>query len=276
MSSDLTGTWNDVAARWDDWRTPLRPVTEDLDLFRALLAAWHRERRLGRCRAFMCGVTPEIATMTWPFPVEVTGMDQAESMVRLVWPGDVPGARRGLVGNWLETGMAAGSQHVVIGDGGFVFFAYPVAQRALLCEMRRILDPAGLFVYRHYAGVAPREPVEAVFAAARAGSIGNFHVFKWRLAMALQADGTSGVRQHDIWSAWTGAGIDAAALPQPGWSARDVSTIEFYHGKQARLYFPTLDEFVGLLEDRYEGIEVCYPGYELGERCPVIAARPRR
>ncbi len=141
MASDLKSTWNDVAARWDDWRTPLRPVEEDLELFQAFLAARSRGLREGRCRALMCGVTPEIALMTWPFPVELTGMDQAESMVRLVWPGDIPGVRRGLVGNWLKTGMASGSQHVVIGDGGFVFFAYPDAQRALLAEMRRILEP---------------------------------------------------------------------------------------------------------------------------------------
>jgi hypothetical protein len=275
MASDLKETWNDVAPRWDDWRTPLRPAPEDLLIFQDFLSTWGRDRKVPRCRGFMCGVTPEIATMPWPFPVEITGMDQAESMVRLVWPGDVPGVRRGLVGGWLETGMAPGSQHVVIGDGGFVFFAFPDTQKALLAEMRRILDPHGLLVYRHYAGVEPREASSEVFAAARAGSIVNFHVFKWRLAMALQANSTAGVRQHDIWSAWTEAGIDPTGLPQPGWSARDVSTIGFYRDKQARLYFPTVEEFVELLEEHYKKIEVCYPGYELGERCPVIAARPR-
>ncbi len=123
--------------------------------------------------------------------------------------------------------------------------------------------------------MVPREPLEVVLASARAGEIVNFHVFKWRLAMALQDSGVSGVRQHDIWAAWTGAGIDPSGLPQPGWSERDVSTIDFYRGKQARLYFPTEDEFVALVEENYKDIEVRYPGDELGERCPVIAARPR-
>jgi SAM-dependent methyltransferase len=235
----------------------------------------HQADRGAPLRVFLCGVTPEIVTMDWPFPVDLTGMDQAESMVRLVWPGDRPGVRRGLVGSWLESGLTAGSQDVVIGDGGFVFFAFPGAQKALMAELRRVLAPGGLFVYRHYAQADRRESLDEVLGAARSGSIGNFHVFKWRLAMALQQDSPAGVRQHDIWTAWSRAEIDATKLPQPGWSARAVGTIHFYRDKQARLYFPTLGEFTGLLEERYEDIEVRIPGYELGERCPVIAARPR-
>ncbi len=93
--------------------------------------------------------------------------------------------------------------------------------------------------------------------------------------MALQNSSSEGVRQHDIWSAWNAAGIDPAGLPQPGWSPRVVSTIEFYRDKQARFYFPALREFTGILGERYADIEVRLPDYELGERCPIIAAKPR-
>ena len=243
----------------------------------AMITDWQAVNRKQKTRVFICGVTPEIVTMEWPFPIELTGMDQAESMVRLVWPGDIPGTRRGLVGNWLESGIAPGSQDIVIGDGGFVFFGYPNAQRALLAEMRRVLSPSGLFVYRHYAQFEKQESFDEVLSAARSGSIGNFHAFKWRLAMALQSDSPSGVRHHDIWTAWTKAGIDPARLPQPGWSERAVSTVELYRDKQARLYFfPTLREFRALLEGEFTNVEVRFPSsYELGERCPIIAARPR-
>jgi hypothetical protein len=240
---------------------------------RAMTADWHRQNPVAKARVFLCGVTPEIVTMSWPFPIELIGMDQAESMVRVVWPGDIPGARRALVGNWSECGLSAGSQDVVVGDGGFGFFAYPDAQRALLAEMKRILSPSGLFVYRHYAQVEKQESTAQVLDAARSGSIGNFHIFKWRLGMALQSDSLSGVRQHDIWTVWKQAGIDPARLPQPGWSERAVGTIELYRDKQARLYFPTLREFRALVEEHYTGVEVRFPTYELGERCPVIAAK---
>ena len=110
---------------------------------------------------------------------------------------------------------------------------------------------------------------------ARAGAIGNFHVFKWRVAMALQADSTAGVCVHDIWQAWADSAIDPARLAQPGWSADAVETIRFYREQPGRLYFPTLQEFRELLAQFFDDsrIEVRVPRYELGERCPWIVAR---
>jgi SAM-dependent methyltransferase len=196
-------------------------------------------------------------------------------MVRIVWPGDIPGVRRALVGNWLQSGFPAGSQDVVIGDGGFGFFDYPATQLALARSMRELLRPGGLFFYRHWAQVDPREALERVLADARAGSIGNFHVFKWRVAMALQPDSRTGVRLHDIWRACEDAALDHSRLPQPGWSSRAVSTIRFYRDRDARLYFPTLDEFREMLSEDFEQIEVQFGTYELAERCPMLTARPR-
>ena len=275
MAGDLRKTWNDAATRFDDWGPPLRPCPEDIRIMQEMIADWHRVNHAGKPRIFLCGVTPEIVTMPWPFPFEMIGMDQAESMVHLVWPGDLPGIRRGVVGNWLASGLAQGSQDVVVGDGGFAFFASPDAQKALMAELHRVLSPAGLFLYRHFAQIENRESLDEVIAAARSSGIGSFHAFKWRLAMALQADSPSGVRQHDIWTAWRHANINPAKLPQPGWSERAVSTIDLYRDKQARLYFPTVREFSALLEEHYSGVEVRYPAYEMGERCPIIAAKPR-
>jgi hypothetical protein len=275
MANDLRQTWDDIAHHWDDWGPPLRPCAEDLRILEAALVHWHAENPVETVHIFLCGVTPEIVTMQWPFAIDLVGTDQAESMVRLVWPGDVPGVRRAVVGNWLDSGLAPQSQDVVLGDGGFGFFDYPDGQRALAVALRKLLKPGGLFIYRHYAQAPSRESLAEVVSTAHAGRIGNFHIFKWRLAMALQADSTSGVRQHDIWHACMEAGIDSSRLPQPGWSRRAVDTIHFYRDKQARLYFPTLDEFCTLLAGSFERIEVQHPHYELGERCPILTAHPR-
>jgi SAM-dependent methyltransferase len=276
VADDIRETWDEIARHWDDWGPPLRPSPEDLATARRALMRWHAEARPTRepVQIFLCGVTPEIATMAWPFRTELTGMDHVEAMVRIVWPGDVPGVRHAVVGDWLHPGLPAGSQDVVIGDGGFGFFD-PPTQRALARSMQTLLRPGGLFLYRHWAGIEDREPLDRVVRDARSGSIGNFHVFKWRVAMALQPDSRAGVRLHDIWQACTDARLDTARLPQPGWSARATGTIRFYRDRDARLYFPTLDEFREMLSGDFERIEVEFGTYELAERCPVLIARRR-
>ncbi len=195
MTDDLRPTWDDIAYHWDKWGPPLRPCEEDLRITREILARWSGQATSRPVRVFMCGVTPEIATMEWPFAVNLIGMDHSESMVRMVWPGDVPDVRKGLVGSWLTPGLEPSSQDVIIGDGGFGFFDFPAGHRTLARVLRALLRPGGLFIYRMYAQAPIRESVDDVLAAARAGTIGNFHVFKWRLAMALQPDSTAGVRR---------------------------------------------------------------------------------
>lgn len=275
MPDVLRQTWNDIAYHWDDWGPPLRPCEEDLCITHRALARWHAENPVKSVRVFLCGVTPEIATTQWPFPIDLVGMDHSESMVRVVWPGDIPGVRRAQVGDWRQSGLPPHSRDVVIGDGGFVFFDYPASQRRLVAALRKLLQPRGLLVYRHYAQSERRESLHDVLAALDAGQIGNFHVFKWRVAMALQADSPSGVKLDDIWRACTQAGVEPARLPQPGWSARAISTIRFYEGKESRLYFPSLEEFRSLLAESFQDIEVHFPSYELGDRCPIFTARPR-
>lgn len=275
MKTDLRKTWNDVADRWDAWGPPLRPCAEDLRLMHGALDRWLTENPIDTLRVFLCGVTPEIVTMRWPHAIDLTAMDQAESMIRLVWPGDIPGVRRAVVGNWLATGLPPASFDLVINDGGFGFFEYPVGLAALLKEMRRLLKPNGIFICRDFAQVNSRESTSHVLAAARRGEISNFHIFKWRLAMSLQPSTEQGIRQGDIWQAWSDAAIDPENLPQPGWSARAVSTIDLYRGKQSCFHFATIDEFRIILEEKFQQIEVQYPSYELGERCPILSARPR-
>lgn len=273
MASDLKQTWNDIAHCLNDWGPPLKPSPEDLQINCQILARWHAQNPVPRARVFLCGVTPEIVNMPWPFPVELTAMDHAPDMVEVVWPGDVPGMRKALVGDWFNPGLPEKSQDIVIGDGGFGFYDCPDSQRRLLNALCKLLKPGGVFIYRHYAQISPRESLEQVLADLQSGRIGSFHAFKWRLAMAIQPDSTQGVRQQDIWQAWHDMNVDPTKLPQPGFSTRAVGTIDFYRNKQARLYFPTLEEFQGLIREHFSEVEVRYPSYELGERCPTVSAR---
>jgi hypothetical protein len=276
MDEDLAQTWSAIAHALDDWGPPLRRSPADTAITCNAIGRWCTDNRKQAARVFLCGVTPEIALMPWPCRVELLGMDRVESMVRAVWPGDVPGVRTAVVGDWLAAGVPPGSMDIVVGDGGFGFFDYPDGQRALAQALGTMLQPDGLLVYRGYAQAAGQEPLSDVIGAARARQVGSFHAFKWRVAMAVQRSSRDGVRLHDVWQACTDAGIDSAQQPQPGWSDRAVRTIRFYKDSDARLYFPTVNEFRDLLNETFDVVNIQFPHYELGERCPHFAARPRR
>jgi SAM-dependent methyltransferase len=275
MTARLRRTWDDIAYHWDDWGPPLRPGPEDVRIMSAALGRWHARERREVVQALLCGTTPELATTSWPVPVRLLAVDKSEPMLRVVWPGDIPGARAAVVGDWLDLPIPARSRDVVLADGGFVFFDHPDGQRELLAALWRALRPGGLLVLRLFARAPGREPLAEVLRLAGAGRIGSFHAFKWRVAMALQPESRSGVRQHDVWAACRGAGLDVGSLPRPGWSARAANTIRFYRDQETRLYFPTIAEFRDLLRESFEDIEVALPDYELGERCPIFTARPR-
>jgi hypothetical protein len=109
------------------------------------------------------------------------------------------------------------------------------------------------------------------------GHIGNFHVFKWRLAMALHGSLEEGVRLADIWDTWR------AVVPEPealtarlGWSREIMSTIDNYRDVKSRYTFPTLTEVRAAMSAAFIEVESFFPRYELGDRCPTLVFLPRK
>jgi hypothetical protein len=134
-----------------------------------------------------------------------------------------------------------------------------------------------VLVLRLFVQAETRESPGEVFRALEVGAIGSFHAFKWRLAMALQSDSRRGVGLDEVWRAWHDAGIDPLKVAaRTGWSPGSIGTIDHYQGKPSRLTFPTWAEYLDLLGDLFEVLEFRRPGYELGERCPLVACRPRQ
>jgi hypothetical protein len=94
--------------------------------------------------------------------------------------------------------------------------------------------------------------------------------------MAVQGNTRQGVRLADIWDTFTALLPDRQALAErSGWPIESIGTIDSYHGAQGRYYYHSLATYADLLQPAFEIVSVSYPGYELGERCPVIIARRR-
>jgi hypothetical protein len=271
----LADHWNKHAQQWQWIGSPLRPAPEDIQLLERALASWHAAYPLPSPQAVLLGVTPEIALMQWPPGTRLVAIDHNEAMIREIWPGEKLGYTAQCA-EWSRPPLPPGSQDIIVGDGCFSLLVNRAEYRATAHAMRRVIRRHGLFLMRFFIRPDVAEPVAGVVDDLWQARIGNFHAFKWRLAMALHGSLDEGVRLADIWDAWH------AAVPEPaqlvsrlGWPVPAVLTIDAYRDVQTRYTFPTLAEARAVLAEGFEETACWFPGYELGERCPTLAFRPR-
>jgi SAM-dependent methyltransferase len=238
----------------------------------------HLAEQVSRCfpcggplRALLLGVTPELAVIPWQRPCELVAVDESEAMIARVWPGDAP-HRRAIRGSWFDLPVSPHSLDCVMGDGCFTVIDYPDGYRKLAASLARVLVSGGLFSVRLFCRPARPERLEDVFEALEAGRIGNFHAFKWRLAMALHRDDIArGVAVADVWTAFHERVHDRAALARRlAWPLAEVETIDNYRGANARYTYPTVEEVVAVLAAEFELLNEWRGRYELAERCPQL------
>lgn len=267
--------WSRHARQWRHVGPPLRPVPEDVALFERLVAGAVGEGGARGLRAALLGVTPELAGMRWPRGTRLVAFDRCPGMLAEVWPGAALGrgghAAHAVRADWLALPAADASLDAVVGDGCYTLLDAPRGYRALGREVARALAPGGCFAMRFFVRPERPEPVDAVFADLRAGRIGSFHAFKWRLAMALHGSLAEGVAVADVWAAWAAREGDADALAaRLGWPAAEVRTIDAYRDAPARYTFPTLAEARAALAEHFVERACHAGGYELGDRCPTL------
>lgn len=265
--------WDAYAARFRLVGQPLRPGPTDVahvrDTVRRLLPRDTTNRR-----ALLLGVTAELAQIDWDPPLRLCAVDQSASMIRGLWPGDTE-ARQAQLGDWLALSAPPGGFVLALGDGVLTLFDYPAGYVRLSAVLKRSLAPHGLLCLRSFCRPQQSENVADVFDALWAGRIGNFHVFKWRLAMALQGDATRGVRLADIWDTFEAHTSVPRLAERTGFPIAEVGTIEGYRGVQDRYSFSTEREAVDVFSPELELLETWHPDYELGDRCPHLTFRRR-
>ena len=266
--------WVKPAQSWALRASPLRPSPEDVGIYEHEFRRWHAAMLPVPLHALLLGVTPEIAAMSWPAGAQLLAADLSRPMIRGVWPGAALG-HMAVCADWLDLPLPDRTQDLVLGDGSFSALTGD-AYTAMVESLRRIVCRQGLVLMRFFTRPDRSEAPADAFADLSAGRIGSFHAFKWRLAMALHGSLDAGVRLADIWDAWHDAVPDPQEVARErGWPLPVVLTIDDFRGSATRYTFPTLSEARAAMADGFEEVSCRFPTYELGERCPILAFRPR-
>lgn len=265
--------WGKVARQWHRVGQPLRPSPDDiqaLEQFVALAKAKHP-------RVLLLGVTPEIAAMKWPIGTRLLAIDRSVDMIEYAWAGPSLAGASGLAdaqvacGDWRNLPIEDHSRDMIVGDGCLAVFDYPASFTATLECQHRVLRPGGLFSHRFFLRPEQGEETEAVFGELRAGRIGSFHLFKWRLAMSMHGAIEDGVRLGDIWDCWHAAVPDPAALSESlNWPLETITTIDAYRDIDTRFTFFTLEEARRACAPYFKEVRRHVPKYECGERFQTL------
>jgi hypothetical protein len=256
------GGWQSFHRRWSRLKPPLRANS---DVVAALAAALEYHRAC----ALLLGVTPELADIA----EQTIAVDKSETMIAHIWPGDSE-SRRAVLGDWLAMPFPRPQFSAVLGDGSLNALRYS-DYPALFAQLETVLQPGARLAIRVYATPDDGETVDAVRRAARAGGVGGFHAFKWRLAMAIATEKRSpDVPVALIHHVFEREFPDRAALGRTNnWSAEDIDEIDAYAASGLAYSFPTHGEFVAALPSSFAGARFCRSGdYELAERCPIFIA----
>ncbi|MEE8171436.1 MAG: methyltransferase domain-containing protein [Alphaproteobacteria bacterium] len=259
--------WGRVARQWHRVGPPLRPAAEDI----GILEKFVRYGKAARPRALLLGVTPEIAAMDWPQGTRLLAVDRSIDMIEYAWARPDMAEASVVCGDWFHLPLADNSRDIIVGDGCLAMLDYSKGFREVLESLSRVLTPGGLFSHRFFLRPKQGETVDAVFDDLRAGKIGNFHTFKWRLAMSIHDSVEDGVRLGDIWNVWHAAVPDPALLSERiNWPMETITTIDAYRDMDTRFTFPTLEEARRAFATSFTELDRYVPEYECGERFQTL------
>ncbi|WP_298624147.1 class I SAM-dependent methyltransferase [uncultured Legionella sp.] len=267
----MSSHWDIHATQWNNIEGPLRPSVSDLQI----LHSWVTTAIGLSSQPFnvlILGATPELAAFPWPENTHLFTIDANLAMIKSQLSQEqLSLSPFKLVGNWLQLPLPDASMHLVVGDGCYSMLAGKDYD-ALSNEIIRVLQPNGHFFMRFFVRPAAQESIECIQNDFLSGTIENFHILKWRIAMALHGSLEQGVCLKDIWNTWNKYfKHHTHCLP---WSKQTVNTIDAYKNNPAFYTFPTFTEIGLKLGCKFNQLEVFFPTYALGERCPSFKLKP--
>lgn len=264
----MSSHWNIHANQWNNIGIPLRPSSCDIQI----VSSWIQEIMSVPSPSFnvlILGATPELAEISWPehtnlFAVDANLTMMQSQLLQKKYPFKS-------VANWLQLPLPDSSINLVIGDGCYTMLAekeYDILSN----EIVRVLHPEGHFFMRFFMRPEENESIELIQADFLAGKINNFHILKWRIAMALHNSLEQGVCLNDIWNTWNK--YFKCHTNYLSWPQQIINTIDAYKNSSTRYTFPSFHEINLKLGHQFKQLEVRIPDYSLGERCPIFKLKP--
>lgn len=253
--------WRSYAQLWQHIKSPLRPCSQDLNFIEKNLA-----RITGKtANGILLGVTQEISRKTW-HNFKITCVDNEMAMIKRVWGDEsTPPA---ICADWFNLPFPENTFDIALGDGSLNVILYKDYLK-ISEQLNRVLTPEGLFSVRVY--VQPKIPEDLDGVIKDLPRIPNFHAFKWRLAMAVQAGNTEkGVKLADIWKTYSQYFNDCKLALLTGWPIEEISTINAYRDNNTVYSFPRVNEVISVFSSNFNFVNSQTGTYELAERCPTL------
>jgi hypothetical protein len=259
--------WQRQAEQWSRLKPPLRPSGDDL------VWAQRSVDVSGARTVVVLGVTPELAALRWRDGTRLLLTDHSLAIILALRHDPRPGlSAAAVLADWRSLPVADGAAQLALGDGTFNNVRH-AEQGRLAASVRRVLCAGGTFGLRAFVRPDTTESEEAVWHALLDGSIGSFHIFKFRLLMSLH-DAVGDARVADAWDAFTARGHSVDQLASRlGWPVEEVATIEAYRGQPDAYWFPTVAQLEAVLAEHFVLVERHFPDYEMGDRCPTYQLR---
>ena len=261
--------WDDHSSHWDNIEPPLRPSAEDLCIVQSELNNLARSRET--VRALMLGVTRELTAISWPGNSSLIAVDSSLSMLMRRW---IPPANIGadaIQGSWNNLPVPSESFDLVLADGSLSILPNATGLADVMHQISKALYPGGRIVTRVFVRSEVEDSVGNVVDAMQRRRFRSFHVFKWRLVMALHDSTDEGVVLSQVYDTVNDLIPNRVAFASDQrWSLESINTIDAYRGVSGQYYFPRASEFAELSASNFIEVNRHFPTYELGERCPTF------
>ncbi|MBD3374808.1 methyltransferase domain-containing protein [candidate division KSB1 bacterium] len=263
--------WYHLANMWQFVGPPLRPTSEDTLVREQFVHTWCQKTGQHHPQCLLLGVTPEIVKMRWPPHSQILALDRNDEMIKHVYPGHSEQGFQVLQGDWTRLPVLDRQFDLILGDGCYVMFDYHRGFSLLSESIEKALKPNGQFIIRFFIRPEIIETSDQVFSDLLKGKICNFHLFKWRLAMAMHNDVETGVSLSKVWRIWEKMSIDSRFLADTmQWSIESIHTIQAYRRSNRRYTFPTKKELYAALTPYFRISQYYLPSYECGDRFPTL------